>query len=114
MFVRVDDLKLCPGPQDMSWVPSFPTVKSLCASTVVFRPGSHVSNITPDPSVDVSDWDETSDLHTSAPVIKDLDLPIDISGHILSPFYYRELDYQDSSFHSIAYLMCYRYAIING
>ena len=87
---------------------------SLCASTVAFRPGSHVSNMTPDPSVDVSDCEETYDLHTSAPVIKDLDQPIDITGHILSPFYYRELDYQDSRFHSSAHLMCYRYAIING
>ena len=47
-------------------------------------------------------------------VIMDLDRPIDITGHVLSPFYYRQLDYQDSRFHSIAHLMCYRYAIING
>ena len=59
VFVHVDDLKLCPGPQDISWVPGVPTAKSLCASTVAFRPGSHVSDITPDPSVDVSDWDVT-------------------------------------------------------
>ena len=36
VFVHVDDLKLCPGPQDISWVPSAPTAKSLCASTVAF------------------------------------------------------------------------------
>ena len=87
VFVHVDDLKLCPGPQDISWVPGVPTAKSLCASTVAFRPGSHVSDMTPDPSVDVSDWDETHDLLTSAPVIKDLDQPIDITGHVLSPLY---------------------------
>ena len=69
VFVHVDDLKLCPGPQDISWVPGVPTAKSLCASTVAFRPGSHVSDMTPDPSVDVSDWEETNDLQTSTPVI---------------------------------------------
>ena len=42
VFVHVDDLKLCPGPQDISWVPGVPTAKSLCASTVAFRPGSRV------------------------------------------------------------------------
>ena len=67
--------------------------------------------MTPDPSVDVSDWEETNDLNTSAPGIKDLDRPIDITGNVLSPFYYRQLD---SRFHSIAHLMCYRYAMING
>ena len=25
IFVHVDDLKLCPGPQDVSWVPNTPT-----------------------------------------------------------------------------------------
>ena len=33
VFVHVDDLKLCPGPQDISWIPGVPTDKSLCAST---------------------------------------------------------------------------------
>ena len=47
-------------------------------------------------------------------VIKDLDRPIDITGHVLSPFHQRNLDYQDCRFHSIAHLMCYRYAIVNG
>ena len=105
MFVHVDDLKLCPGPQDISWVPVVTTAKSLCASTVAFRPGSHVSDMTPAPSVDVSDWEKTNDLHTSTPVITHLDHPIDITGHVLSPFYYRQLDYQDSRFHSIAHLV---------
>ena len=113
VFVHVDDLKLCPGPQDISWVPGVPTAKSLCASTVAFRPGSHVSDMTPDPSVDVSDWDETNYLHTSTPITAELDRPFDITGHVLSPLYYCQLDYQDSRFHSIAHLMCYRYAIVN-
>ena len=91
MFVHVDDFKFCPGPQDISWVPGVPTAKSLCANTVAFRLGSHVSDITPDPSVDVSDWDIT----------KELDGPFDITGNVRSPFYYRQLDYQDSRFHSI-------------
>ena len=65
VFVHVDDLKLCPGPHDISWVPGVLTAKSLCASTVAFRPGSHVSDITPDPSVDFYDWDVTKDVHTN-------------------------------------------------
>ena len=114
VFVHVDDLKLCPGPQDISWFPGVPTAKSLCASTVAFRSGSRVSHTTPDPSVDVSGWEDMNDLNTSSTVIKDLDRPIDITGHVVSPFHQRNLDYQDCRFHSIAHLMCYRYAIVNG
>ena len=40
IFVHVDDLKLCPGPQEITWTPKVSTAKSLCASTVAFRPGS--------------------------------------------------------------------------
>ena len=90
------------------------TAKSLCASTVAFRPGSHVSDITSTPSVDVSDWDEMNHHHSGSNVLKELDSPIDITGHILSPFYIRDLNYQDSRFHSIAHLMCYRYAVAAG
>ena len=58
---------ITPQSHSTSWVlPGLdPTAKLLCASTVAFRPGSHMSDMTPDPSVDVSDWDETNDLHTS-------------------------------------------------
>ena len=85
VFVHVDDLKLCPGPQDISWVPNAPTAKSLCASTVAFRPGSRVSDLTPDPSVDVSAWGDENDLQTGSTVLKNLDQPIDLTGHELSP-----------------------------
>ena len=114
VFVHVDDLKLCPGPQDISWVPNAPTAKSLCASTVAFRPGSHVSDITPDPSVDVSAWGDENGLPNRSTVLNNLDKPIDLTGHVLSPFYHRNIMYQDCRFHSIAHLMCYRYAIANG
>ena len=40
IFMHVDDLKLCPTPRDVQWTPGPSTAKSLCASTVVFRPGS--------------------------------------------------------------------------
>ena len=73
IFVHVDDLKSCPGPQDVSWVPNTPTAKSLCASTVAFRTGSHVSDMTSDPSVDVSAWGDESDLQTGSTVLKNLD-----------------------------------------
>ena len=83
VFVHVDDLKLCPGPQDISWVPGVLTAKSLCASTVAFRLRSHVIDMTPDPSVGVSDWEETNDLHTNTQITAELDRPFDITEHIL-------------------------------
>ena len=91
-----------------------PTAKSVCLSTEAFRPGSRVSDMTPDPSVDVSGWEDMHDLNTNSTVIKDLDRPIDITGHVLSQFHHRNLDYQDCRFHSIDHLMCHRYAIANG
>ena len=69
--------------------------------------------MTPDPSVDVSGWEDKDSIHTDSNALMDLDRPIDLTGHVLSPFYIRHLDYQDSRFHSIAHLMCYRYAIAN-
>ena len=114
IFVHVDDLKLCPGPQEIAWTPRVSTAKSLCASTVAFRPGSDMEDVTPDPSVDVSAWGNASDLRQDSEIISDLDIPIDLTGHILSPFYQRELMYQDCTFQSIAHLLCYRYAIINN
>ena len=113
IFVHVDDLKLCPGPQEITWTPNVSTAKSLCASTVAFRPGSDIGEVTPDPSVDVSAWEDATDLHQDSTIQKDLDKPVDLKGHILSPFYQRELIYQDCKFQSIAHLLCYRYAIVN-
>ena len=103
-----------PGPKDVSWNPGVHTAKSLCASTVAFRPGSHVSDITPAPSVDVSGWGDTDSHHSRSTTVNELDSPIDLTGHILSPFNIRNIDYQDSRFHSIAHLMCYRYAVAAG
>ena len=114
IFVHVDDLKLSPGPRDIAWTPGVSTAKSLCASTVAFRPGSNTGDVTPDPSVGVSAWEEASVLHHDSEIVSDLDIPIDLKGHILSPFYQRELIYQDCTFQSIAHLLCYRYTIINN
>ena len=58
--------------------------------------------------------ENASDLRQDSEIISDLDIPIDLTGHILSPFYQRELMYQDCTFQSIAHLLCYRYAIINN
>ena len=80
---------------------------------MAFRPGSHIGEVTPDPSIDVSASGEESDIHQDSIIQKDLDKPIDLTGHILSPFYQREIIYQDCKFHSIAHLLCYRYAIAN-
>ena len=82
IFVHVDDLKLCPGPQEIAWTRRVSTAKSLCASTVAFRPGSDMGDVTPDPSVDVSAWGNASDLHQDSEIISDLDIPIDLTGHI--------------------------------
>ena len=79
-----------------------------------FRPGSHIIDITSTPSVDVSDWDEMNTHSSGSNILKELDSPIDITGHILSPFYIRELNYQDSRFHSIVHLMCYRHVVVAG
>ena len=114
VFVHVDNLKLCPSPQVVSWNPGVSTAKLLCSSTVAFRPGSHISNMTPTLSVDVSGWEETDSHHAGSVVLKEFDSPIDLTEHILSPFYIRPLDYQDSRFHSTAHLMCYRYAVAAG
>ena len=110
----LDDLKLCPGPRDIAWTPGVSTAKSLCASTVAFRPGSDIGDVTPDPSVDVYAWEETSVLRPDSDIVSDLDKPIDLHGHILSPFDHREIIYQNCTFLSIAHLLCYRYAIINN
>ena len=80
IFVHVDDLKLCPGPQEITWTPKVSTAKSLCASTVAFRPGSAIGDVTPDPSVDVSAWGDASDLHHDSAIVNDLDRPVDLTG----------------------------------
>ena len=81
---------------------------------MAFRPESDIGDVTPDPSVDVSAWGDASDLHHDSTIVNDFDRPVDLTGHILSPFYQRELMYQDCKFQSIAHLLCYRYAIINN
>ena len=113
MFVHVDDLKLCPAPDEAKWSPDVSTATSLCASTVAFRPGSQVSDITSTPSVDVSNWGDVTGHHSSQAAVGELDRPIDLTGHVLSPFFIRNMDYMDSRFHSIAHLMCCLYAIAN-
>ena len=90
------------------------TAKSLCASTVAFRPGSHVTEIISTPSVDVSTWNNSNAQPSSYDIRLTLDNPIDLTGHILSPFFVREFVYQGCRFHSIAHLMCYRYAVLQG
>ena len=110
----MDDLRLCPAPLDISWSPGISTSKSLYASAVAFRPGSHKSDITSTPSVDVSDWDDMNTHYSSTHILNALDSPIDLTGHILSPFYTRDFNYQDTHFHSIAHLMCYSHAMVAG
>ena len=68
VFVHVDDLKLCPALRDISWNPGASTSKSLCVSTMAFRPGSNISD-TSTPSVDVSDWDDVNTHHSGPNVL---------------------------------------------
>ena len=115
VFIHVDDLKICPPPpQDIGWTPEPSTAKSLCASTVAFRPGSHISDFNSTPSVDVSTWNDSNAPLSSSDIHLKLDNPIDLTGHILSPFFVREFVYQGCRFHSVAHLMCYRYAVLQG
>ena len=98
----------------MDWTPEPSTAKSLCASTVAFRPGSHISESISTPSVDMSTWNNLNTPLSSSDIRLNLDNPIDLTGDILSPFFIREFVYQGCHFHSIAHLMCYRYAVLQG
>ena len=116
IFIHVDDLKLCPAPpppRETQWTPGPPTAKSLCASTVAFRPGSHVSVSDSSPSVIVSTWKDLSTISNDSEIRLDLDDPIDLTEHLLSPFTVRDFHYQGCHFHSVAHLMCFRYAVLN-
>ena len=94
--------------------PEASKARSLCASMVAFRPGSHVSDSDSSPSVDVSSWNNLSTPTSSSDIKLKLDQSIDLTGRILSPFYAREFNYQDCRFNSVAHLMCYRYAVLHG
>ena len=83
--IHVNDLKICPPPSRSRWTPEPSTAKSLCASTVAFRPGSHVSDSDSSPSVDVSTWNNSNTPPSSSDIHLKLDQPIDLTGHIFSP-----------------------------
>ena len=114
IFIHIDDLKVCPAPANVGWTPGPSTAKSLCASTVAFRPGSNVSDSDSTPSVIVSTCNSASHTSTRSNIRCNLDDPIDLTDHILSPLFVRDLYYQGCRFHSIAHLMCFRYAVIHG
>ena len=61
----------------------------------------------------VSTWNKLSTPSPNSEIRLKLDNPIDLTGHLLSPFFVREFHYQGCWFHSIAHLMCYRYAMIH-
>ena len=62
----------------------------------------------------VSTWKYASTTSTCSDIQIKLDDPIDLTEHILSPFFVRDLHYQGCRFHSIAHLIYYRYAVIHG
>ena len=106
-------LNCAPPPRETQWTPGPPTAKSLCASTVAFRPGSHVSVSDSSPSVIVSTWKNLSTTSNDSEIRLDLDNPIDLTEHLLSPFAVRDFHYQGCHFHSVAHLVCFRYAVLN-
>ena len=91
IFIHVDDLKLCPTPENACWTPGPSSAKSLCASTVAFRPGSIVTNSDSTRSVIVSTCDDTSDAPSPSVRQCKLDKPIDLKDHILSQFFCEEV-----------------------
>ena len=80
VFVHVDDLKICPPPGLSGWTPEPSTARSLCGSTVAFRPGSHVTDSESSPSVDVSTWNNLNTPPSSSDIHLELDQPIDLTG----------------------------------
>ena len=62
----------------------------------------------------MSTCDNASHKSTRSDIRCKLDDPIDLTDHILSPFFVRELYYQGCRFHSITHLMRFRYAVIHG
>ena len=90
IFIHVDDLKICPPPSRSGWPPVPSTARSLGASTVAFQPGSHVTDSDSSPSVDVSTWNTSNTPPSSFDIQLRLDQPIDLTGHILPPFFARE------------------------
>ena len=61
----------------------------------------------------VSTWENCSSSPNISEIRLQLDNPVDLDGHILSPFTIRDFTYQDCHFHSIAHLMGFRYAVLN-
>ena len=102
-----------PAPRETQWTPGPPTAKSLCASTVAFHPGSHVSVSDSSLSVIVSTWKDLSTTPNNSEIRLNLDNPIDLTEHLLSPFAVRDFHYQGCHFHSVVHLMCFRYAVLN-
>ena len=77
--------EIVPGPDDGKWSADISTAKSLCASTLAFRPGSHVSDVTSASHVDVSGWEDVPSHHSGHTAVSELDRPILISPVMLYP-----------------------------
>ena len=72
-----------PAPRETQWTLGPPTAKSLCASTVAFRPGSHVIISDSSPSVIVSTWKDLSITPNDSEIRLDLESPIDLTECIV-------------------------------
>ena len=95
VFVHIDDLKSCPTPETETWSASCSDKPALCASTV-----APLSTIAPSKSISAQADDVT--IPSTGSVLSrptnDLDTPIELAEHTLSPFYDRSLDYNGVRF----------------
>ena len=62
----------------------------------------------------MSTWKDLSTTSNDSEIRLDLDDPIDLTKHLLSTFAVRDFYYQGCHFHSVAHLMCFRYAVLNN
>ena len=102
VFIHVDDLKIYPPLGHSGWTPEPSTATRL----------SHTDSDSS--SEDVSTWNNSNTPPSSYDIHLKLEQPIDLTGHILSPFFAREFNYQGCRFNSVAHLICYRYAVLHG
>ena len=108
VFIHVDYLKLCPAP-GMLVGPLDHRQRNHCVQ-VRWLFDLDLMSVTPNLPHPRLCLPTT----TCSNIRSKLDDPIDLTDHILSPFFVRDFHFQGCRFHSIAHLVCFRYAVIHG
>ena len=62
----------------------------------------------------MSTWNKSNTPPSSSDIHLKLDQPIHLTGHILTPFFCQGIQLSRLLIHSVAHLMCYRYAVLHG